>query len=428
MQVPEVLAPLFFEPHTHNKIKGGRGGAKTRTIGGLIVWVMSRAPLKVICGREVQKSLKDSSYAVLREEIYRQGQATKFELKESRGEIIGSNGSRAVFLGLQQHTVDSIKSFEGFHWFWGEESQSISKRSLEILIPTLRTDGYFEIDFGEHKLVFPLRMFIYSYNPFLWDDPIEIVLPDSREDTQTLTINYYDNPWFPEALEKERLEAKKTMNEDEYLRIWEGIPYEDSENVVCPRSKIVRAADREASQEGGIVVGADIARFGGDKTVFYKRKGCQIIDSKVFSKTDTQTIAKHLFDFAEGGRIMVDDTGVGGGVTDRLREMGANVVPINFGGKPLNKKKYPDIISEMWFNLSGMIEDIGLPKDAELITELSNRYYRYTADERRKVESKEEYKKRTGRKSPDKADAMILCFYNRGVAMSAPEQSARGML
>ena len=65
----------------------------------------------------------------------------------------------------------------------------------------------------------------------------------------------------------------------------------------------------------------------------------------------------------------------------------------------------------MWFNLSGLIPQIGLPKDMELLSELTSRYYKYTADERRKVESKDEYKKRTGRRSPDKADALILCFY-----------------
>jgi hypothetical protein len=413
MEIPEALKPLIEDPHTHNIIQGGRGGAKTRTVAGLIIWIMARAPLNIICGREIQKSLKDSSFAVLRDEIFRQGQRANFELRESRGEIVSKTGGRAVFIGLQTHTIDSIKSFEGFHWAWIEEAQSVSKKSLDILIPTLRTDHYFEMKLGGLKCVFPLRMFIYTMNPFLWDDPVNLVLPDSRDDVQYIKINYYDNPWFPESLEKERVKAKEHMTADEYLRIWEGIPYEDAERAVIPRAKVLEAQERQASTDGGVVVGADIARFGDDKTVFYKRQGLQIIDSKVLQKKDTQTVAKMLFDFADGGKINIDDTGVGGGVTDRLKEMGAYVVPVNFGAKASNKKKYPDIISEMWFNLSAIIDKIGLPKDDILTAELSNRYYKYTADERRKVESKEDYKKRTGRKSPDKADAMILCFYNK---------------
>jgi len=413
MEIPEVLLPLFTDPHTHNIIKGGRGGSKTRTVAGLIVWIMSRAPLNIICGREIQKSLKDSSFAVIKDEIIRQKQSNNFDIRESRAEIVSRTGGRAVFIGLQQHTIDSIKSYEGFHWSWIEESQSVSKLSLDILIPTLRIDDYFEMNFGSMKCVFPLRMFIYTLNPYTWDDPINLVLPEYREDVQSLTINYSDNPWFPESLEKERVQAKQQMSPEEYGRIWEGIPFEEAEKSVMVRSKVNAAMERDASRDGGIVVGADIARFGSDKTVFYKREGMQIIDSKVVTKTDTQTVAKMLFDFASGGKINIDDTGIGGGCTDRLKEMGANVVPINFGGKPLDNKKYPDIISEMWFNLYGLIDQIGLPKDHELNAELSSRYYKYTPDERRKVESKEEYKKRTGRRSPDKADAMILCFYDK---------------
>jgi len=414
MQIPEILLPLLQDPKTHNVIRGGRGGAKTRTVASILVWIMSKVPLNVICGREVQKSLKDSSFAVLRDEIYRQGKAAYFDIRESKGEIVSKTGGRAVFIGMLNHTIDSIKSYEGFHWAWLEESQSISKKSLDILIPTLRIDDSFEIEFGEHKFILPLRMFIYTLNPYLWDDPINLVLPESRTDTQYLTINWRDNPWFPESLNEERKQAKKNMSHEEYSRIWDGIPYEDAEKVIMLRGDVKAAVQRQASRDGGFVVGADIARFGDDKTVFYKREGLQIIDSLFLSKIDTQTVAKRLNDFAGAGtRIMIDDTGVGGGVTDRLKEIGANVVPVNFGEKARDKKKYPDIISEMWFNLGGMISDIGLPDDSELITELANRYYKYTQDERRKVESKEDYKKRTGRRSPDKGDAMILCFYSK---------------
>ena len=69
----------------------------------------------------------------------------------------------------------------------------------------------------------------------------------------------------------------------------------------------------------------------------------------ILHKKDTQEVARRLFDFAKGGKIVVDDTGVGGGVTDKLRDLGATVIPINFGAKARNRKKYPDIISEMWF-------------------------------------------------------------------------------
>jgi len=425
MKIPRAFEPLFTDPHVHNKIRGGRGGAKTRTVVSLIVEVMKQAPLCVICGREIQKSLKESSFLAFKNEIYRAGYGQYFNIVESQGIIESTAGGRAVFIGLQQHTVDSIKSYEGFHWAWIEEAQSVSKRSLETLIPTLRQDGWFRVEIGGQEFRFPLRMFIYTYNPYSWDDPIDIALPDARDDVQVLTVNWRDNPWFPETLNAERKEAKETMSRDEYLRIWEGIPYESAENAVMSRADIDEAMSRQASTDGGIVVGADIARFGDDRTVFIKRQGLQVVGVKVLEKKDTQESASVLFDFAQGGKIIIDDTGVGGGVTDRLRKLGANVIPINFGGKAQNKNKYPDIISEMWFCLADQIKHIGIPRDLELMAELAGRYYKYTNDERRKVESKEEYKKRTGRRSPDKADALILAFYNRDNMAAAPTVALR---
>ena len=418
MQVPKKYEPLFNDPHTHNIITGGRGGAKTRTVGSLVVEVMKQAPLNVICGREIQKSLKESSFAIMRNEIYRAGYGDYFTIKESDSTITSWTGGRAVFTGLQQHTTDSIKSYEGFHWGWIEEAQSVSKKSLEVLIPTLRTDGWFKVDIGGQEFHFPLRMFIYTLNPLSWDDPINLVLPENRTDTQRITVNYYDNPWFPKSLEEERIEAKKTMPVDEYLRIWEGIPYENAEAAILTRKAVLEAQNRQASRDGGVVVGADIARFGSDRTVFVKREGMQVIDVKIMQGKDTQEVARALAQFADGGRIVVDDTGVGGGVTDKLRDLGKHVTPVNFGASATDKKRFPDIISEMWFNLADQIHLIGLPKDNDLLNELTGRYFRYTPDERRKVESKDEYKKRSGKRSPDLADALILCFSQRNALYS----------
>ena len=425
MQVPRKFEPFFQDPVTHNIFEGGRGGAKTRTIGAFIVEVMRRTPINILCGREIQKSLKESSFAVLRNEIYRLGYGASFQIKESDSTIISATGGRAVFAGLQQHTTDSIKSYEGFHWAWIEEAQSISKKSLDILIPTLRTDGWFRVEIGGQEFKFPLRMFMYTLNPYSWDDPINIVLPESRDDVRRIKINWPDNPWFPDALNQERLEARQTMTPDEYLRIWEGIPFENAEAAVMSRGQVMQAMERQASTDGGIVVGADIARFGADRTVFVKREGLQVVEIKKMHGKDTQEVARQLADFAAGGRIVVDDTGVGGGVTDKLRDMGIQPVAINFGSAAMNKKKYPDIISEMWFTLAQQIDKIGFPNDNDLLNELTSRHYKYTSDERRKVESKDEYKKRTGRKSPDIADATILCFCSRENTAAAPTVSLR---
>ena len=91
-------------------------------------------------------------------------------------------------------------------------------------------------------------------------------------------------------------------------------------------------------------MGCDVARFGDDRTELYKRKGLVTIDHKEFVKQDTMKTAYECWDMA--GRdpsvpIVIDDTGVGGGVSDRLRELGAKVVAVNFGSSPMTKTSSP---------------------------------------------------------------------------------------
>lgn len=424
MKFPEKLTPLIDSPHTHNKIKGGRGGAKSYTVAHFLVNLMSQVPIQILCCRETQKSLKESSFALLRKAINTSGNSKQFECVESQGIIRAKSGARAVFTGLKEHTVDSIKSYAGFNIAWVEEAHSVSHASLETLIPTLREDNYFKIDLGDGiQRVFPLRLFIYTLNPFSWSDPVDIVLPNSRSDVQEIIINYPDNPYFPKSLDAERIEQKKTISKEEYDRIWLGIPFDDGERGVMTRTSVDNAMSREVETIGEIVSSADIARFGADKTVFMRREGNQVTDYAEYSKMDTQEVARRLNDFAAGGSIILDDTGIGGGVTDKLRDMAktmafkcTTITPINFGSKANEEDKYPDIISEMWFNLAEKIDEIGLPNHPRLKRELISRNYEYTHDERRKVESKEKYKKRTGMSSPDYADCAIMLFYEEGAS------------
>ncbi len=172
--------------------------------------------------------------------------------------------------------------------------------------------------------------------------------------------------------------------------------------------------DKKFNDEGAIEIGADIARFGEDSTKFYKRKGMKVIGRESYVKQDTHTTAEQLVNFADQDksiRIKVDDTGLGGGVTDNLRKWGYNVVPINFQSKAVKPNLYPNVISEMWFEASKNIRDISCPQILQLQTELVNRKNMGLDKKgRRVVESKEQYKKR-GFKSPDDADAFLLCFY-----------------
>lgn len=162
--------------------------------------------LRILCTREVQKSIKQSVHKLLKDQIEALGLTAFYQVLEH--EIRGANGSEFSFSGLSDQTVDSIKSFEGCDIVWVEEAQSVSKRSWSVLIPTIRKDG---------------SEIWVSFNPELeTDETYDRFVTNVPDDAVIVEMNFSDNPWFPEVLEKERQHAQDTLPKAEYENIWLG--------------------------------------------------------------------------------------------------------------------------------------------------------------------------------------------------------------
>jgi phage terminase large subunit len=308
-------------------------------------------------------------------------------------------GSHIIFRGLaDMRAADQMKSLEGYDIFWLEEASAISSESISVLLPTLRKEG---------------SELWATLNRDMEKDPIITELWDAgRDDVLRVELKpgKEDNPWFPDILQAEMETAYKN-NPDNALHVWAGQPRKQGDTAVMSRVAIRAAMSRTAEETEPDEIGVDVARFGSDKTEMYRRRGFKTIAHKEFSKKDTQFIADAAWDFAERDSaiaIKVDDTGVGGGVTDRLKILGAKVIPVNFGGAPKDKNKYETAADEMWFEFP--VDEASIPDDPELMTELSGRLYEYDKRGRRKVEAKEMFRKRFGR-SPDKADGLLLAYY-----------------
>ena len=163
-------------------------------------------PLRILCAREVQKSIKQSVHTLLGDQIQEMGLGPFYEVLET--EIRGKNGTSFMFAGLATHTVESIKSYEGVDRVWVEEAQTVSRKSWDILIPTIRKEG---------------SEIWVSFNPDIdTDDTYQRFVVSPPPDCTTVKINYSDNPWFPAVLDKERIHCKDTRPTD-YLNIWEGM-------------------------------------------------------------------------------------------------------------------------------------------------------------------------------------------------------------
>lgn len=208
LDFPEKLKPLFI-PRRYKILKGGRGGAKSWGIARALLVQGANRTLRICCFREIQKNIKESVYQLLKDQIERMGLSDFYEVLAT--EIRGKNGTLIIFAGLSDLTAQSIKSYEGLDIAWVEEAQTVRTRSWGLLIPTIRKPG---------------SEIWVSMNPELETDAAYVMFVENTlgEDGFVIDINFRDNPWFPEVLEKERRRAKERMKPDEYNNIWGGRP------------------------------------------------------------------------------------------------------------------------------------------------------------------------------------------------------------
>jgi PBSX family phage terminase large subunit len=139
LRLPVKLLPIL-EPKRFKVMHGGRGGGKSHTVAQVLLMMAMQRKLRILCVREVQKSLKESSMQVLKDYIERLGLAAHFEVLKTEIRCL-TTGSTFGFSGLKDHTADSIKSWEGADIVWVEEAHSVTARSWTILIPTIRKAG-----------------------------------------------------------------------------------------------------------------------------------------------------------------------------------------------------------------------------------------------------------------------------------------------
>lgn len=414
----EKVAPKFEEWRNHYRYKlarGGRGaGAKSHSMASLLVqaahiglkgprdgyWL--KPPVKILCLREIQLSLEESSYALIRQKI----DTLRYPgFNITREAIKHLNGSEFLFRGIKDlRAAQQIKSYEGFDIFAIEEAAAVSLESLQMLLPTLRK---------------PYSELWAVYNRELESDPIDAMLfsnPRPSSCLLDLQPGSIDNPWFNDTPLPMEMEEDYKRDPDGAAHIWGGMPRKQGDYSVMSRVSIRGAMDRKIDEPIGVEeIGVDVARFGNDSTQMYKRHGLKTIKQKEMKKADTIQVAQAVWDFADHRRDMLIkiDEGYNPGVVDTVKSYGANVMAVNFGGAVSNenKDKYTSTADEMWFEFP--IDEAEIPNDPDLMTELSDRRYDYEkGTNRKKIESKDEYKKRHNNKSPDKADALLLCYFS----------------
>lgn len=231
VQILDKLS-FLFEHHPYKTLYGGRDGVKSWSIAQALLLLGTGSipgwpdPLRILCGRETMDSIRESVHQLLTDQIVRLGLESFYTPLQS--EIRGKNGTEFVFCGLRKQTVSSIKSYEAIDIFWGEEASTVSRRSLTILLPTIRKPG---------------SEIWWSLNPDLDSDPVYtdfVISPP--EGAVTIRTSYHDNNWLSEE-SKQKIKTLKERDQDTFHHVYEGATRSTVEGAIYKQE--IQAAERD---------------------------------------------------------------------------------------------------------------------------------------------------------------------------------------
>lgn len=222
IETPRAFVPLL-RPARYKGAKGGRGSGKSHFFAEqLVEEAICINDLRVVCIREYQRSLDQSVKLLIEDKIRALKVDNYFRVKNSYIET--KRGGIFIFQGMQTHNAESIKSLEGYNRAWVEEAQTLSQRSLDLLRPTIRA---------------PDSELRFSWNPRNSTDPVDAFFNSETAppDSICVTVDYRDNPRFPDVLQME-MEWDKRNNPDKYKHVWLGQYESNSESRVFTNWRI----------------------------------------------------------------------------------------------------------------------------------------------------------------------------------------------
>lgn len=392
-------------------IRSGHGIGKTAFLSWLILWwVLTRSPSRIACTANTASQLSDILWAEVAKWHRRMPDGLKnlIEVKSDKVELIGHD-SFAVARTARRETPEALQGFHSANMlFLIDEASGVDDIIFEVGEGAMSTEGAKTVMTGN-----PTRTSGYFYEAFNKMRERWFTMKVGSADSTQVSDNFIDD-------------MKMKYGEDSNIyrvRVLGEWPEAD-DDVVVPLHLLQAASEREqeAAETTTVIWGLDVARFGTDKTALCKRKGNVVTEPiKTWRNKDLMEICGIILNEYETTRwsdrpseILVDSIGLGAGVVDRLMELDLPVRGINVAESPAMADRYGRLRDELWFLAKEWFEarECTIPKQDELINDLSKPRFKFTSNGKLKVESKDEMKRR-GLNSPDLADSFCLTFATR---------------
>lgn len=431
-----------FKKNRYHVLRGGRGGGKSVFVAKSLVLEAYFNDAQILCARELQNSISDSSMALIWEIIEQMGLDCFFT--KTKNEITGGNGSRFFFRGLKSN-ITSIKSIARLDFVWVEEAEAVLEDSWKVLTPSVRTRG---------------ARIIVTFNPrMLMDSTYQRFVVNPPTDCISTECNYYDNPHFPASLEQERIDMKHA-DPDLYEHVWLGKAVGNSPLSIIPPKWARACIDIHKTlgiEPDGIKnMGFDVSGGGSDPNANLLLSGQVVTFAKEFRQGDPVSAAHDTWAnvLEHGASVLTFDViGVGSGTEQTLKEPQFNhkilgtgeikIVPFNAAGaveqpdaldrlhNKKNKEVFSNLKAQRWWRMRYRCQQAWLATqemeydrdaiisfDSELIDKdtLEKLIFELSAPQREylgsklRVEPKEKLAKR-GIASHNLADALIMADY-----------------
>ena len=273
ISLPKPLSK-FIKPKRIKIVVGGRGSGKSIGIANLCLMDAFRKGIKTACFREFQSSIEDSSHALLCAEIERLGMQG-FEIQNNQ--ILLNDETVFKFRGLSRN-AEAIKSMHGFNRYFVDEAQTISEKSIQILLPTLREAGsevWMSANPRSKSDAFSQRFI----NPFERDLRRDGFYEDEMH--TIVVMNYTDNKFFPDVLDQERTNDLKNLSKALYEHIWLGHFYDEVNNSIIPVEWFDSAVDSHKKlgfkPSGSVICAHDPSDTGPDPKGLCVRRGSVVL-------------------------------------------------------------------------------------------------------------------------------------------------------
>lgn len=406
--------------HRRTAVRSGHGVGKTRLAAAVIHWFMAtRSYPQIVATANTLPQLSTKLWRELakvqasakNKELF-QWTATRFYLKASPETWFAvaqpwTEHNSTAFAGTHEKNVLMVfdESSEIPPIIWDVASGAMSTegaRWLSLGNPTMNT-GKFHECFGKNKME-------------------NFDADDGRWNAFTINAEDYVRPngQVDAGYIAEQLREVEGDRDHDFYRIRvRGLPPKQAANQFISEELFDNAIGRTVgeNQMAARILGVDVARFGEDRTTFVAKWGMKMHVVGIFRGQDTMKTAGAVIAELERAKkkgekpydyVCVDDIGVGGGVTDRLKEQGIKVLPVIAGAKPFDSVHYVRLRDELWDAYKDWLATGSV--DAKLKDDTCSINYEFVSSGKLNMESKDHMKER-GLPSPDIADAACLCFY-----------------